>query len=78
MNWSGRYESIPFVKKETFDLDSYVVTKALDGLFHVLGDGENVRFERIPKRELLIFLKRYSESKKQVLSFHDLRKVWFQ
>ena len=36
----GRYESIPFVKKETFDLDSYVVTKALDGLFHVLGDEE--------------------------------------
>jgi hypothetical protein len=36
----GRYESIPFVKKETFDLDHYVVTKALDGLFHVLGDEE--------------------------------------
>ena len=36
----GRYESIPFVKKETFDLDSYVVTKALDGLFHVLGEEE--------------------------------------
>ena len=36
----GRYETIPFVKKETFDLDHYVVTKALDGLFHVLGDEE--------------------------------------
>jgi len=36
----GKYESIPFVKKETFDVDSYVVTKALDGLFHVLGDEE--------------------------------------
>jgi hypothetical protein len=36
----GRYESIPFVKKETFDLDQYVVTKALDGLFHVLGEEE--------------------------------------
>lgn len=36
----GRYESIPFAKKETFDLDSYVVTKALDGLFHVLGEEE--------------------------------------
>jgi hypothetical protein len=36
----GRYESIPFVKKETFDLDQYVVTRALDGLFHVLGDEE--------------------------------------
>jgi hypothetical protein len=36
----GRYESIPFVKKEKFDLDNYVVTKALDGLFHVLGEEE--------------------------------------
>jgi hypothetical protein len=36
----GRYESIPFVKKESFDLDQYVVTKALDGLFHVLGEEE--------------------------------------
>jgi hypothetical protein len=36
----GRYESIPFVKKETFDPDHYVVTKALDGLFHVLGEEE--------------------------------------
>ena len=36
----GRYETIPFVKKETFDLDHYVVTRALDGLFHVLGEEE--------------------------------------
>jgi len=36
----GRYEAIPFVKKETFDLDHYVVTKALGGLFHVLGEEE--------------------------------------
>ena len=36
----GRYESIPFVKKETFDIDGYVVTKALDGLFHVVGEEE--------------------------------------
>ena len=36
----GRYETLPFVKKETFDLDQYVVTKALDGLFHVLGEEE--------------------------------------
>jgi hypothetical protein len=36
----GRYESIPFVKKESFDLDQYVVTKALDGLFHVVGEEE--------------------------------------
>jgi hypothetical protein len=36
----GRYEKLPFVKKEKFDLDHYVVTKALDGLFHVLGEEE--------------------------------------
>jgi hypothetical protein len=36
----GRYEAIPFVKKETFDIDQYVVAKALDGLFHVLGEEE--------------------------------------
>jgi len=36
----GRYESIPFVKKESFDLDQYVVTKALDGLFHMVGEEE--------------------------------------
>jgi len=36
----GRYEAIPFVKKETFDIDQYVVTKALNGLFHVLGEEE--------------------------------------
>jgi hypothetical protein len=36
----GRYEGIPFVKKETFDLDHYVVTKALDGLFYMVGEEE--------------------------------------
>ena len=36
----GKYESIPFVKKETFDIDGYVVTKALDGLFHMVGEEE--------------------------------------
>jgi hypothetical protein len=36
----GRFQSIPFVKSETFDLDHYVVTKALDGLFHMVGEEE--------------------------------------
>ncbi len=36
----GRYESIPFVKKESFDLDQYVVGKALDGLFYMVGQEE--------------------------------------
>lgn len=36
----SRFEMIPFVKKESYDLDQYVVTKALDGLFYVLGEEE--------------------------------------
>src|SRR5512139_1119219 len=36
----GRYENIPFVKKESFDLDQYVVTKALGGLFYMVGEEE--------------------------------------
>ncbi len=37
----GRYQTIPFVKSETFDINHYVVSKALDGLFHVLGEEEH-------------------------------------
>ena len=36
----GRYQSIPFVKNVTVDIDEYVVGKALDGLFYVLGEEE--------------------------------------
>ncbi len=36
----GRYEGIPFTKSIAFDLDGYVVTKAIDGLFYVLGQEE--------------------------------------
>lgn len=36
----GRFNSIPFVKTESFDIDKYVVDKSLGGLFHVLGDQE--------------------------------------
>jgi hypothetical protein len=31
---------IPFVKTETLDVNHYVVTKALDGLFYTLGEEE--------------------------------------
>lgn len=34
------YESIPFVKKQSLDLDHYVTNKALDGLFYILGQEE--------------------------------------
>jgi Protein of unknown function (DUF4197) len=36
----GRFDAIPFAQSQTFDLDGYVVGKALDGLFHVVGEQE--------------------------------------
>lgn len=36
----GRFQAIPFAKSQSFDIDQYVVSKALDGLFHVLGEEE--------------------------------------
>ena len=36
----GQAKTIPFLKTESYDLDRYVVGKALDGLFHVVGDEE--------------------------------------
>ncbi len=36
----GKYEAIPFIKKESMDLDHYVTNKALDGLFKMVGDEE--------------------------------------
>jgi hypothetical protein len=36
----GRFEAIPFAKSQTFDIDGYVTNKALDGLFHVVGEQE--------------------------------------
>ena len=36
----GRFEAIPFVKAQAIDLDDYITDKALDGLFHVLGEQE--------------------------------------
>lgn len=36
----GKYEAIPFVRKESVDLDHYVTTKALDGLFYMVAEEE--------------------------------------
>ena len=36
----GRYQSIPFAQVIAFDVDRYVVDKALDGLFYVLAEEE--------------------------------------
>jgi hypothetical protein len=35
-----RFEALPFSRADAFDLDGYVVGKALDGLFHVVGEQE--------------------------------------
>jgi len=36
----SEYESVPFVEKETLDLDHYVTNKALEGLFYMVGEEE--------------------------------------
>lgn len=35
-----RFEAIPFMRSEAFDMDAYVVARALDGLFQVIGEQE--------------------------------------
>jgi hypothetical protein len=39
-NMMSRYESIPFVDKQSLDLDHYVTNKSLDGLFYMVGEEE--------------------------------------
>jgi hypothetical protein len=58
----GRYESIPFVKKESYDLDQYVVTKALDGLFHMVGE-EETKIRKNPTARTTDLLKEVFGSK---------------
>ncbi len=58
----GRYENIPFVKKETFDVDQYVVTKALDGLFHMVGE-EETKIRKNPTARTTDLLKEVFGSK---------------
>ena len=38
----GKFETIPFAKTQSFDLDNYVTGKALDGLFHVVDEQEKL------------------------------------
>jgi hypothetical protein len=38
----GRFDAIPFARAQAFDIDGYVVNKALDGLFHVVGEQETL------------------------------------
>lgn len=36
----GKYESLPFMGKESVDLDHYVTNKAMDGLYYMVGQEE--------------------------------------
>jgi RNA binding exosome subunit len=36
----SKYETIPFMPKESLDLDHYVTNKSLDGLFYMVGEEE--------------------------------------
>ncbi len=36
----SKYDSVPFVSKQSLDLDHYVTNKALDGLFYMVGQEE--------------------------------------
>ena len=38
----GAAQALPFLKTESLDIDGYVVGKALDGLFHVVGEQERM------------------------------------
>ena len=49
-------QAIPFVKSEALDIDQYVVTKALDGLFYVLGEEER-KIRRNPGARVTDLLK---------------------
>jgi hypothetical protein len=43
-NMMSSYSSVPFVKSESLDVDHYVTTKSLDGLFYMVGQEEqNIR-----------------------------------
>jgi len=39
-NMMSRYDSIPFMDKQSLDLDHYVTNKSLDGLFYMVGQEE--------------------------------------
>ncbi|QQS45074.1 MAG: DUF4197 domain-containing protein [Acidobacteriota bacterium] len=36
----GRFESIPFARTQSLDIDRYVVDKSLDGIFYMVGEEE--------------------------------------
>ena len=58
----GRYSALPFVNSPSLDLDAHVTGKALDGLFHVLGEEEK-KIRKDPAARVTKLLKEvFSES----------------
>lgn len=52
----NRAKAIPFLNVEQYDLDNYVVGKALDGLFHVVGE-EEVKIRTNPQARVTDLLR---------------------
>jgi len=52
----NRAKAIPFANVEQYDLDNYVVVKALDGLFHVVGE-EEVKIRTNPQARVTDLLR---------------------
>ena len=52
----SRFSSLPFVKAGTLNLDDYVTNKALDGLFHMIGEEEK-KIRTDPKARVTELLK---------------------
>lgn len=52
----GKFETIPFVQKEAVDLDHYVTSKALEGLFYMVGQ-EEIKIRKDPAARVTELLK---------------------
>jgi hypothetical protein len=52
-----RYQSLPFMKAVTLDLDQYVTEKSLDGLFTMVGEEEK-RIRTDPAAQVTVLLKK--------------------
>ncbi len=61
--FTAKAKSLPFVKPETLDLEQYVLTKSLDGLFHVLGEEER-KIRTDPAAQVTSLLKEVFGGKK--------------
>lgn len=59
-----QYESIPFAKNESFDVNKYVVEKALDGLFFELADQERQIRKNPAARTTSLLKEVFGESRK--------------